>query len=112
MPSLPNFSTVFTWALYFVPVYIFVVSPLLSQLFPGPPAVSWESNEAYDELDDTTSGLNLTDDSFISLEDGVPVDCPGETAGYQVHLLSRAPLVIYIENFLSDDEADHLVDIR
>lgn len=63
-------------------------------------------------MDDASSGLNLTDDSFISLEDGVPVNCPSETAGYQVHLLSRAPLIIYIENFVSGDEADHLVDIR
>lgn len=31
---------------------------------------------------------------------------------YSVHILSKAPLVIYIENFLSLDERKHLLAIR
>jgi len=31
---------------------------------------------------------------------------------YDVHVLSTSPLVIYIDGFLSDSEAGHLVDIR
>lgn len=112
MASFPNPSTLLSWAIYFVPVYIFVLNPLLSQFFPDSTTpLTWESYDAY-EGDDAAPGLNLTDDSFISPNDGVPANCPGAADGYQVHLLSRTPLIIYIENFLSDAEADHLVDIR
>ena len=31
---------------------------------------------------------------------------------FDIHLFSASPLVIYIDGFLSDKEADHLVDIR
>lgn len=31
---------------------------------------------------------------------------------YSVHILSKAPLVVYIENFLSLDERKHLIDVR
>jgi len=31
---------------------------------------------------------------------------------YNVHILNRDPLVIYIPHFLTDEEADHLVNIR
>ncbi|KAI0887437.1 uncharacterized protein GGS22DRAFT_157169 [Annulohypoxylon maeteangense] len=36
-------------------------------------------------------------------------DCPPHS--YSVHILSKAPIVIYIENFLSEDERSHLLDI-
>lgn len=115
---MPKLSTLITWALYFVPVYLFVVAPLLQILLPIDSTKStrtpatWELSDVLDDWDDTTPALNLTDDSFISPEDGVPPNCPGEAPGYKVHLLTRAPLILYIENFLSSDEADHLVDIR
>jgi len=32
--------------------------------------------------------------------------------GYEVHVFSTRPLVIYIDGFLSDEEAGHLVEIR
>lgn len=114
-PSTPKLSTLITWLLYFVPVYIFVLDPLIRPFFPdNSSSSSWEDEDgsAFDECDHTPSNLHLTDDSFISPEDGVPVNCPGEAEGYRVHLLSRAPLVLYIENFVSSAEADHLVDIR
>lgn len=118
MTSMPKLATLVTWALYFVPVYLFIVDPLLRALFATGSTNSahtpstWESSNVLDDWDDTTPALNLTDDSFISPEDGVPLNCPGEAPGYRVHLLSRAPLVLYIENFLSSKEADHLVDNR
>ena len=31
---------------------------------------------------------------------------------YGVHVFSTAPLIIYIDGFLSDDEAEHLIHIR
>ncbi|KAI3336476.1 hypothetical protein HD806DRAFT_7263 [Xylariaceae sp. AK1471] len=46
------------------------------------------------------------------------IDTGNETAllscapdAYSVHILSKAPLVVYIENFLSLDESKHLLDI-
>lgn len=115
---MPKLSTLVTWALYFVPVYLFLVDPILRTLFATKFTESArtpstrESSNVLDDWDDTTPALNLTDDSFISPDDGVPLNCPGEAPGYRVHLLSRAPLVLYIENFLSGEEADHLVDNR
>ncbi|KAJ6018884.1 hypothetical protein N7499_009936 [Penicillium canescens] len=118
MPSLPKLSTVITWFLYSIPIYIFVLDPLLRGFFPGLlPASDSDSeprsNKDIFDFDDAAAigpGLNLTDDSFISPEDGVPFDCPN-AEGYRVHLLSRAPLIMYIENFISETEANHLLDV-
>lgn len=38
------------------------------------------------------------------------LSCPHHA--YNIHLFSKEPLVIYIESFLSDEEAEHLVRIR
>lgn len=111
--STPWLSTIITWLLYFVPVYIFVLDPLIRPYFPD--SASWREDQdghVLGEWDTAPSTLHLTDDSFISPDDGVPDNCPGEAEGYRVHLLSREPLVLYIENFVSTAEADHLVDIR
>lgn len=110
MASIPKLSTAISWLIYLVPVYIFVLSPLLQQFFPGA-FNPWETSDAFGHWDETP-GINTTDDSFISPEDGVPLNCASEPDGYRVHLLSRAPLILYIENFLGAEEADHLVDIR
>jgi len=113
---VPKLSSIFTWILYFIPVYIFVLEPILRPIFPGQAKPSdvttGDSETLLDDWEDTKPALNLEDDSFISPEDGVPTNCPDAAPGYRVHLLSRTPLIVYIENFVSDEEADHLVDIR
>ena len=43
--------------------------------------------------------------------------CPAEDLqcskdAYDTHIFSRSPLVIYVDGFLSEAEADHFVDIR
>ncbi|KAJ5648373.1 hypothetical protein N7490_004745 [Penicillium lividum] len=108
--SLPKLSTLFSWALYFIPVYIFILSPLL-QTFLGSSTTTSSTENIFDWSADSTPPPDLRNDSFISPDDGIPTTCPGEPAGYKVHLLSRTPLILYLENFLSDDEADHLVNI-
>jgi prolyl 4-hydroxylase len=112
MASIPKFSTLITWALYFIPIYLFVVDPLLRGFFPsllaGSPS---SSDDLFDESGAPGPGINLTDDSFISPEDGVPFQCP-DAEGYRVHLLSRTPLIMYIENFVSENEANQLLDMR
>lgn len=116
MPSLPNASTVVSWFFYLIPIYIFVLAPLLSQIFPRDEEDTWglDYAVAYDAEGNEIPALNLEDDSFISPEDDVPLNCPRREAGedFKVHILSRDPLVIYIENFLTEKEADHLVDVR
>ncbi|KAK4541439.1 hypothetical protein LTR36_008040 [Oleoguttula mirabilis] len=37
------------------------------------------------------------------------LQCPGHN--YDIHVFSTTPLIIYIDGFLSDSEAEHLVDI-
>lgn len=111
MASMPKLSNVISWLIYLVPVYIFVLNPLLQQFFPGA-FNPWETSDTFGHWDGEALGINITDDSFISPEDGVPFNCASEPEGYRVHLLSRAPLILYIENFLGAEEADHLVDIR
>ncbi|KAJ5953186.1 Prolyl 4-hydroxylase alpha subunit [Penicillium verhagenii] len=116
MSSLPKLSTLVTWALYFIPVYIFILSPLLQTFLGSRTATTTHPSDTENIFDywtgpDSSPAPELRDDSFISPDDGVPETCPGEPAGYKVHLLSRAPLILYLENFLGDEEADHLVDI-
>ncbi|KAJ5887864.1 Prolyl 4-hydroxylase alpha subunit [Penicillium taxi] len=113
MASIPKLSSLFTWALYFVPIYIFALDPLLRPFFPALPSKSLQDRDIYNDWDlaDLPPALNTTDDTFISPEDGVPFNCPGVPAGYHVHLLSRAPLIIYLENFVSDQEVKHILDV-
>ena len=122
---LPNASTILSWFFYLIPIYLFVIAPLLQQIFPpsDEPSSSsrsstsiWGADLDYGSIQYDAEGneiplLNLEDDSFISPEDDVPVDCTLE-GGYKTHILSREPLVIYIEGFLSEREADHLVGVR
>ncbi|KAF7121904.1 hypothetical protein CNMCM5793_009458 [Aspergillus hiratsukae] len=112
-------STVLSSLFYLLPLYLFVLAPLLRQFFPGEESPSSPStthyffpNGADQDADDLapSPALNLLDDTFISIDDGLTPDCPLDPA-YRIHLLSRNPLVIYIEGFLTPTEADHLVDI-
>lgn len=124
---LPNPSTLLSWLFYLIPLYLFVLAPLLRQLLPSifdtdyndpnNAAVSstWGTDDygiEYDAEGNEIPALNLQDDSFISPEDDVPVECPSREGKYRVHILSREPLVMYIEGFLGDEEAEHLVDVR
>lgn len=51
-------------------------------------------------------------ESLLALEDtnGTALQCPEDS--YSVHIVSKEPLVVYIENFLSVDERSHLLEIR
>lgn len=111
MASLPKPSTLLTWALYFIPIYLFILDPLLRSAIPSPePEINIFDDTPQSTDPSTPKPLNLQDDSILSLEDGLPITCPDTTPpGYQVHLLSRTPLILYLENFISAPEADHLV---
>ena len=51
-------------------------------------------------------------ESLLAIDKGneTALDCVPDA--YAVHILSKAPLVVYIENFLSLDEREHLLEIR
>ncbi|KAI0914412.1 hypothetical protein F4823DRAFT_353795 [Ustulina deusta] len=52
-------------------------------------------------------------ESLLAIDTGngttTPLDCTPDA--YSVHILSKAPLVVYIEDFLSLDERNHLLEI-
>lgn len=97
----PKFSTIFGYLIALIPAYILVFAPI-SRLIFGP----YSQGSANDVLD--TSKL---DPNLLSLIDPDEVlNCSSHS--YNVHIFSRAPLVIYIESFLSEDEASHMVRER
>ncbi|EPE08810.1 2og-fe oxygenase family protein [Ophiostoma piceae UAMH 11346] len=50
-------------------------------------------------------------EALLALEDAVDagIECPADS--YTVHIYNKAPLVLYVEDFLSLDERKHLIDI-
>ncbi|KAJ5750301.1 hypothetical protein N7533_007329 [Penicillium manginii] len=90
MSSMPKLSTVISWLIYLVPVYLFVLNPLLQQFLPSS-FTPWDTSDAFGSWDDTAPGINVTDDSFISPEDGVPFNCAGEPEG----LNKYTPSIVY-----------------
>ena len=78
-------------------LYIFVLSPLLRTYFPS---LIPESQESSYESFEKTDSLIIPDPNLIC-----------DPHNYNVHILSREPLVVYIEGFLSQDEAEHLVNV-
>ncbi|KAF3770046.1 hypothetical protein M406DRAFT_284568 [Cryphonectria parasitica EP155] len=52
------------------------------------------------------------DESLLALDDWRGnLSCPDDADSYRVHVFSKAPLVIYIESFLSRAERAHLLEI-
>jgi prolyl 4-hydroxylase len=90
-------SSIVEYLLLSAALYIFVLSPLLRTYFPSlilePQESSYQSFEKTDSL--VIPGPDLVCDPH----------------NYNVHILSREPLVVYIEGFLSHDEAGHLVNV-
>lgn len=79
----------------YTPLSQLLLSPAAA---PPPPQIRRAPRPAINEsllaLDDWHGNLSCGDD------------------GYAVHLFSRAPLVVYIEDFLSASERAHLLEIR
>lgn len=97
----PKLSTIVGYLFALIPAYIFVLSPISRLLFGT-------------NLHDSENGVLDTsklDPNLLSLVDPDEVlNCSSHP--YNVHIFSRAPLVIYIESFLSNDEASHMVRER
>jgi prolyl 4-hydroxylase len=91
----PRLRTILEYALLSIPVYIFVLSPLLKtiapSLFSDTGSVNYQSFEKSDSL-------IIPDKSLI---------CPPHK--FNARILSREPLIVYIDGFLSEIETTHLV---
>lgn len=116
-PSNLNISTCITWLFYLVPIYIFLIAPGLRVIFPEQQKKDANSVSGRFEFDDEADydqlvpGLRIEDDNFISPEeDSGQLTCREDD--YRVHIFSHKPLIIYVENFFTDAEADHLVTVR
>ncbi|PYI33010.1 oxidoreductase [Aspergillus indologenus CBS 114.80] len=107
---MPKFSlsTLLSSLLYLLPAYFFVLAPLLRQLFPDPSAGNLFDVDLDADGTEPDSGLTLNPE-ILSLPDGVIPNCAPDN--YRVHLLQKDPLVIYIEDFLSAEETDHIVNL-
>lgn len=89
----------FTYLLALVPFLLFSFSNLISQLFSSsPPQIR------------RLPRPQLNEDLLALESPGNQTSCSPNP--YTVHVFSRAPLVLYIENFLSQDERAHLLEIR
>lgn len=62
----------------------------------------------------TTTAARSTAVSHVKLDNLVypakDLQCPDHK--YNIRIFSASPLIIYIENFVSEDEAAHLVQLR
>jgi prolyl 4-hydroxylase len=108
MPALPSLSTILYWTCYLVPIYLFVIAPGLRTLFPGQPPAVFFDDDFYrpDEVAPASSSAS----NKVKPDGSDELNCADDA--YRVHLFSRSPLVIYVENFLSRPETDHLLSIR
>lgn len=58
--------------------------------------------------DKTVSTSQVKVESLVYPEKNI--EC--KSHNYDIHVLSTAPLIIYIDGFLSNDESEHLIDMR
>lgn len=92
----PSLRTIIEYAFISIPVYLFVLSPLLKtiapSLFSDTAPINYQSFELSDSL--VIPNDNLT--------------CPPHK--FNVRILNRAPLIVYIDGFLSEKETTHLLN--
>lgn len=78
--------------------FVLLYNPVTQLLSPAPPLIRRTPRPQVNE-------------TLLALEDVTDqtLQCPGDS--YSVHIFSKEPLVVYIENFLSAGERSHLLDI-
>lgn len=86
---------------YLVAVLAFVLlyNPVTQLLSPAPSPIRRTPRPQVNE-------------DLLALEDTTNQTLPCPEDSYSVHIFSKAPLVVYIENFLSAEERSHLLEIR
>lgn len=78
-----------------LPIYVFLYLPVQHMLS--------------DSRDDSAKFRGTAYNASLIASDE-PLDCPAHS--YNTLIVSRQPLIIYIENFLTREESKHLLDIR
>lgn len=79
-----------------IPIYVLIWVPLQNLLFGSATTRPSDPSAA------------IFNSSFIASDD--PVECPPHA--YNMFTLSHEPLIIYVEEFLSEKESKHLLQIR
>jgi prolyl 4-hydroxylase len=78
---------------------VFFLNPLTQLLFPSTrPA----ARSPRPQLNESLLAIDSPNQTAL--------DCPPNV--YSVHIFSKFPLILYLENFLSASEREHLLDIR
>ncbi|KAL2752740.1 hypothetical protein ACRALDRAFT_1077883 [Sodiomyces alcalophilus JCM 7366] len=88
-----------SYAIAFIAFILFFSNPII-KLF-APTSSLHSSRSPRPQLNESLLALPSPNDTALS--------CNADA--YSVHILSSAPLVLYIENFLTQDERSHLLDI-
>lgn len=101
------YRTALEMAIISMVIYILVGAPGISSL-------SSSSSHDNSDSDSATSGLFSNSDKKVKIEHLVypskNLTCPKHD--YTTHIFSTSPLVIYIEDFLSAEEVEHLIALR
>lgn len=106
------YRTALEMAIISMVIYILVGAPGISSLSSS--SSSSSSSHDNSNSDSATSGLFSNSDKKVKIEHLVypskNLTCPKHD--YTTHIFSTSPLVIYIEDFLSAEEVEHLIEVR
>ncbi|KAF2759422.1 hypothetical protein EJ05DRAFT_464045 [Pseudovirgaria hyperparasitica] len=95
-----SFASIFQYVVVTGVAYVLIIAPLTKTLFGI-------GQHSYDGLDDNVD-ISASKLRNIVIPDPA-LQCPEH--GYKTRILARSPLVIYIENFLSEKEVEHLKEL-
>lgn len=94
-------SSMFSYVVAFL-AFLVLYNPIVQMLSPAPAPVSRIHRMPRPRVNEAL--LALEEANWTALR------CPEDS--YSVHIASKEPLVVYIENFLAADERSHLLEIR
>lgn len=97
---LQSIIPMLSYIVAFLAFILFFSNPIAKFFFPASTLPSSDSPRP--QLNESLLALPSPNDTELS--------CNADA--YSVRILSSAPLVLYIENFLTQDERSHLLDIR
>lgn len=89
----------FSYVVAGIAVFLFAYNPIVQYLSPEPARLPRTPRP---RINESLLAIDVANETAPN--------CPPDS--YSVHILSKAPIVIYIENFLSENERDHLLEIR
>jgi prolyl 4-hydroxylase len=110
--SLPSFHYIFIvsrvstakmigYLIALLPLYVLVYTPISNML---------TGSAGFSSTSPNHERIHILNGTFLASKDDLPGDCTQHQ--YNVQIISRSPLVLYLTGFLSETEADHLIEIR